>query len=130
MPRFPRPGRTCAEYVTAPSRHVARKPRNLGHGHAAALPRVGLTAWQALVDAADVRAGQLVLVEPDHHDLEQLTELVERGLLRVEVDRVLPLEQAAEAHRLGESGRTRGKIVLSVGGRERASEQRGSEDGG
>jgi NADPH:quinone reductase-like Zn-dependent oxidoreductase len=30
--------------------------------HAAALPLVGLTAWQALVDIADVQAGQRVLI--------------------------------------------------------------------
>jgi NADPH:quinone reductase-like Zn-dependent oxidoreductase len=226
MPRFPHPGRTYAEYLTAPSRHLARKPGNLDHAHAAALPLAGLTAWQALVDTADVQPGQRVLVhaaaggvghlavqiakargayvlgtasaakhdflrdlgadelidyrttdfadavrdvdvvldaiggeytarslatiapdgilvsirgagtgevraaaaaakvrtaalmvEPDHHALEQLTALVEDGRLRVEVDRVFPLAEAAAAHRLSESGRTRGKIVLSVAGR-------------
>jgi NADPH:quinone reductase-like Zn-dependent oxidoreductase len=225
MPRFPHPARAYAEYVTAPSRHLARKPRTLDHEHAAALPLAGLTAWQALVDTADVQAGQRVLVhaaaggvghlavqiakargayvigtasagnhdflrelgvdepvdyratdfaaavrdvdvvldaiggeyttrsiatlaaggllvsirggasdealaaaaaaavrvaalmvEPDHAGLEGLTALVEAGRLRVEVARVLPLPAAAEAHRLGEAGRTRGKIVLSVAG--------------
>ncbi len=62
MPRFPHPARAYAEYVTAPSRHLARKPRTLDHEHAAALPLAGLTAWQALVDTADVQAGQRVLV--------------------------------------------------------------------
>jgi NADPH:quinone reductase-like Zn-dependent oxidoreductase len=32
----------------------------------------------------------------------------------VEIDTVLPLDQAAKAHEIGERGRTRGKIVLSV----------------
>lgn len=44
----------------------------------------------------------------------RLTELDEQSPLRVEVDRVLPLERAADAHGLGESGLTRGKIVLRV----------------
>jgi NADPH:quinone reductase-like Zn-dependent oxidoreductase len=57
-----------------------------------------------------------LMVEPDHAGLEGLTALVEAGRLRVEVARVLPLPAAAEAHRLGEAGRTRGKIVLSVAG--------------
>lgn len=221
MPRFPHPGRTYAEYVTAPSRHFARKPAGLDHVHAAAVPLVGLTAWQALVETAELEAGQRVLVhaaaggvghvavqiakargayvigtasagkheflrglgadelvdyrttdfaevvhdvdvvldliggdyparsvptlrpggllvtiasgddaatvpavvrttwvlvEPDHAGLEQITALVETGRLRVEVDSVLPLARAAEAHELGEKGRTRGKIVLSVDG--------------
>jgi NADPH:quinone reductase-like Zn-dependent oxidoreductase len=225
MPRFPYPARAYAEYVTTPSRQVVRKPAGLDHTHAAALPLAGLTAWQALVDTADVQAGQRVLVhaaaggvghlavqiaksrgayvigtasaakhdflrelgadevldyrvadfarelsgvdvvldsiggehvtrsvatlapggvvvsirgggaesaheaaaaagvriapmlvEPDHTGLEQLSALFEAGRLRVEVDRVLPLAEAAAAHRLGERGRTRGKIVLSVQG--------------
>lgn len=225
MPRFPYPACAYAEYVTTPSRQVARKPAGLDHAHAAALPLAGLTAWQALVDTADVQAGQRVLVhaaaggvghlavqiaksrgayvigtasaakhgflrelgadevfdyraadfaaelsdvdvvldsiggdhvtrsvatlarggvvvsirgggseaaheaaaaagvrivpmmvEPDRTGLERLAALVEAGRLRVEVDRVLPLTEAAEAHRLGETGRTRGKIVLSVRG--------------
>lgn len=36
------------------------------------------------------------------------------GKLQVNVDTVLPLEEAAQAHTLGETGRTTGKIVLSV----------------
>ena len=52
------------------------------------------------------------LVEPDHAGLEALTDLVERGQLRVLVDTEFPLEQAAAAHALSQSGRTTGKIVL------------------
>ncbi len=62
MPWFPRPARAYAEYVTAPSRQLARKPERLTHEQAAAAPLAALTAWQALVDTADVRAGQRVLV--------------------------------------------------------------------
>jgi NADPH:quinone reductase-like Zn-dependent oxidoreductase len=36
--------------------------------------------------------------------------------LRVAVEDVFPLEQAARAHELGERGHTRGKIVLAVAG--------------
>ncbi|GGS49903.1 NADPH:quinone reductase [Planobispora rosea] len=62
MPWFPRPAGGYAEYVTAPSRQFARKPRSLGHDEAAAVPLAALTAWQALVDAAAVRPGRRVLV--------------------------------------------------------------------
>ncbi|MER5523565.1 NADP-dependent oxidoreductase [Streptomyces sp. NPDC002677] len=51
-----------AEYVTGPVRAFAPKPAALSHTEAAALPMVGLVAWQALVDTADVRPGQRVLV--------------------------------------------------------------------
>ncbi|MEU9048705.1 MULTISPECIES: NADP-dependent oxidoreductase [unclassified Kitasatospora] len=225
MPRFPYPAGAYAEYVTAPARHFAPRPRSLTHLESGALPLAGLTAWQALVDTADVRPGQRVLVhaaaggvghlavqiakargahvtgtasaakhgllrelgadevvdyrtedfaeavrdmdvvldtigganlprslrtlrpggtlvsiippdetfphaeaeaadvraafmlvEPDHQGLRELTRLVEDGRLRVIADAVFPLEEAAEAHRLGEQGRTTGKIVLSVAG--------------
>lgn len=62
MPWFPRPASAYAEYVTAPSRQFALKPRTLDHNTAAGVPLVGLTAWQALVDAAHVAAGQRVLI--------------------------------------------------------------------
>ncbi|GAA3091837.1 NADP-dependent oxidoreductase [Streptomyces roseofulvus] len=62
MPRHPRPAGCYAEYVTSPARHLARKPSGLTHVQAAALPLAGLTAWQALVDTADVRPGQRVLI--------------------------------------------------------------------
>lgn len=62
MPRFPGEAVGYAEYVAAPSRELARKPASLDHVHAAALPLAGLTAWQGLVDAARVSAGDRVLV--------------------------------------------------------------------
>ena len=51
-----------AEYVVAPATDVAYKPKSVDHFHAAALPHVTLTAWQALVEIANVTPGQKVLV--------------------------------------------------------------------
>ncbi|MFJ3669304.1 NADP-dependent oxidoreductase [Streptomyces sp. NPDC090106] len=51
-----------AEYVSAPARFFAHKPASLDHTQAGALPLVSLTAWQALVEYADVRPGQRVLI--------------------------------------------------------------------
>jgi NADPH:quinone reductase-like Zn-dependent oxidoreductase len=62
MPGFPYTEIGYSEYVTSPSRQLARKPVSLTHAEAAAIPLVGLTAWQGLVQAADVRAGQRVLI--------------------------------------------------------------------
>ena len=223
MPRFPKEAAAYAEYVTAPSRHFARKPAALTHVEAGGLPLAGLTAWQILVDTADVQPGQrvlvtagaggvghfavqiakargahvvataraakhdflrdlgadevidytavdvaeatgdidvavdalggesslqvmptikpggllipvtggrddeieaaaresdvrlaLFLVEPDHVGLEALAALADAGHLRVEVDTTFPLEEAAKAHEHGETGRTRGKLVLTT----------------
>ncbi|MEV4096387.1 NADP-dependent oxidoreductase [Streptosporangium saharense] len=62
MPWFPRQAGAYAEYVTAPSRQFAHKPRSLDHEEAAAVPLAALTAWQILVDTADLRPRQRVLV--------------------------------------------------------------------
>ncbi len=222
MPRFPREAAAYAEYVTSPSRQLARTPDTLGDTEAGALPLAGLTAWQALVETADVQPGQRVLilgaaggvghlavqiakargayvigtasapkhgfvqelgadevvdytsedvaqrvgkadavldvvggdtaqsalpvvrdggvvvtlsgaaagplrelagrrvrvadilVEPDRMGMEAIAGLVAAGSLRAHVSRTFPLEQAAQAHELGETGRTQGKLVLTV----------------
>ncbi|WP_344607680.1 NADP-dependent oxidoreductase [Streptomyces glaucus] len=210
-----------AEYVTAPARAFAHKPAGIDHVQAGALPLVSLTAWQALVELADVRAGQRVLIhaaaggvghvavqlakergayvigtasagkheflrsigvdEPvdyretdfaetvkdvdvvldtlggdvsvrslrvlrpggivvsllaggpdtfqaeaerlgvravqmlvdhDHTGMKAIAELVEAGRLRATIARTFPLARAAEAHALGDTGRTTGKLVL------------------
>ncbi|MEA2292339.1 MAG: hypothetical protein QOF17_1373 [Solirubrobacteraceae bacterium] len=62
MPWFPRQAAGYAEYVTAPSRHFAHRPAGLSEVEAAGLPLAGLTAWQSLVDIADVQPGQRVLI--------------------------------------------------------------------
>ncbi|WP_406237600.1 NADP-dependent oxidoreductase [Nocardia sp. NBC_01009] len=223
LPRHPQPAGTYAQYVTSPARHLVRKPSRISHTEAAALPLAALTAWQALVDTADVRPGQRVLihaaaggvghlavqiakargayvigtarsvkhdfvrglgadevidyvqvdfstvardidvvldtiggeygprslttlcaggllvslaapsesyladearplglraafmiVEADRAGMLEIAALVETGRLRPQIDTVLPLELAAEAHELSHSGRIAGKIVLTV----------------
>ncbi|MFC1414325.1 NADP-dependent oxidoreductase [Streptacidiphilus sp. N1-12] len=54
------------------------------------------------------------LVEPEGAALTRIAGLIDAGEVRVEVEQVFPLEQAAEAHSRGEARRTRGKLVLSV----------------
>jgi NADPH:quinone reductase-like Zn-dependent oxidoreductase len=226
MPWFPRAAGGYAEYVTAPARQFARKPGAISHEQAAAVPLAALTAWQALVDTADVRRGQRVLIHAaaggvghfavqfakhlgahvigtassdrhewltklgadelidynavrfenaardvdvvidligDHHDdtsirsvqtlrpgglivaipagvspelrhaaqargvrataylvepdgtaLTRIAGLIDAGEVTVEVEEAFPLEQAAAAHARGESGHTRGKLVLNI----------------
>ena len=212
-----------AEYVTGPARWFAHKPASIDHVQAGALPLVSLTAWQALVEYADVRPGQRVLihaaaggvghvavqiakargayvigtasagkhdflreigvdeaidyretdfteavkdvdvvldtiggetttgslrvlrpggivvsilpvgpkdfdeeaerlgvralrmlVDASHSGLRAIAELVEAGKLRPAIAATFPLADAAEAHRLGDTGRTTGKLVLTV----------------
>jgi len=51
-----------AEYAVAKPNTLALKPKTLNHVHAASLPVVAVTAWQMIVDLAQVVSGQSVLV--------------------------------------------------------------------
>jgi NADPH:quinone reductase-like Zn-dependent oxidoreductase len=53
---------TAAEYVAVEARNVAPKPMTVDHVDAAAVPRAGLTAWQALFDHGKLAKGQTVVI--------------------------------------------------------------------
>ena len=52
----------AAEYVAVEARNMAPKPQTVDHVHAAAVPRAGLTAWQALFDHGKLAKGQTVVI--------------------------------------------------------------------
>lgn len=52
----------AAEYALAPAAVLTAAPRSVPLADAAALPTVGLTAWQALFDVAELAAGQAILI--------------------------------------------------------------------
>jgi NADPH2:quinone reductase len=53
---------TLAQYAAVDADLIAHKPHNLSMKEAAAVPLVFITAWEGLVDRAQVKAGQKVLV--------------------------------------------------------------------
>jgi NADPH2:quinone reductase len=53
---------TYAEFVTMDHAAVALMPKNVGFAEAASIPLAGLTAWQSLFDAANLSAGDGVLI--------------------------------------------------------------------
>jgi len=57
-----------------------------------------------------------ILVEPDRTSMDAMAALASAGKLRQRIARTLPLDQAAQAHELGESGRAGGKMILLPGG--------------
>jgi NADPH:quinone reductase len=54
---------SLAEFMTVDAALMAKKPTNLTMREAATLPLVALTAWEGLVDRANVQPGQTVLVQ-------------------------------------------------------------------
>jgi NADPH:quinone reductase-like Zn-dependent oxidoreductase len=61
----PRDGRvgTFAQFIAMNEADVALKPKNLSMEEAASIPLVGLTAWQALVEKANLKNGQRVFIQ-------------------------------------------------------------------
>ncbi len=68
-----------------------------------------------VADSYQVRAAG-AFVRPHAAQLTELGRLVDSGQVTPHVETVFPLKDVAEAHRLGQQGHTRGKIVLQVTG--------------
>jgi NADPH:quinone reductase-like Zn-dependent oxidoreductase len=54
------------------------------------------------------------LAHRDHDDLLTLRDMAEAGTLRPEIDRTYPLRDVADAVRYVETGRARGKVVITI----------------
>ncbi|MUN61825.1 zinc-binding dehydrogenase [Kocuria sediminis] len=66
-------------------------------------------------DAVEAHGGTWMWVRPSAEDLTELGRLVDRGALRIELARSVPLAEAAEAYRLSQEGHVRGKIAVRMG---------------
>lgn len=75
------------------------------------LPTVTADEIITAAESLSLRAHGMT-VRPDVFHLEEIAELIEDGDVRVHVDTVLSLEEAAGAHRLLEQGHVRGKMVF------------------
>jgi len=69
-----------------------------------------------LIAAAEANGahGSPFLVQPDGAALDRIAVLIDSGAVRVEVAQTFPLDQVGAAHTVGETNRTRGKLVLLV----------------
>ncbi len=63
---YARPGKdrigTFAEFISVSEDDLALKPKQLTMEEAAGIPLAALTAWQALIEIADLRKGQKILI--------------------------------------------------------------------
>jgi NADPH:quinone reductase-like Zn-dependent oxidoreductase len=75
---------------------------------------VAVTPEQARAAAEKGLRADAILVHPDGAALTAISCLLASGEVRVEVQEVFPLAEAGRAQAVGESGRTRGKLVLRV----------------
>ncbi len=54
---------TYSEYICYSSENIAHMPTNLSFAQAAAIPLAGLTAWQSLFQAANLKKGESILIQ-------------------------------------------------------------------
>ena len=54
---------TFAEFIAIDERDVALKPKNISMEEAASIPLVALTAWQVLVERAQIKKGEKVFIQ-------------------------------------------------------------------
>jgi NADPH:quinone reductase-like Zn-dependent oxidoreductase len=73
-------------------------------------------SWPSFLEDAEVAGVRATSykVSPDGATLAVIARLLDSGDVRVSIDTVFELEEAAKAHTAIESGHTRGKIVLQV----------------
>lgn len=68
---------------------------------------------ERLAHARDLRVGY-TYVGPDSRALAEIAKRLAAETLHIEIERVLPLADAAAAHALGEQGHVRGRLILDV----------------
>lgn len=78
---------------------------------AALISQMLQSAWISMTKKVKIITGEM---KESKADLEFLASLYERDKMRAVIDRILPLEEIREAHRLVDSGRKKGNVILSV----------------
>ncbi|MDQ0994492.1 NADPH:quinone reductase-like Zn-dependent oxidoreductase [Streptomyces sp. V3I7] len=82
-------------------------------GIAVSILPVGSDEFYEEAERRGVRAVRM-LVDADRAGMRAITELIESGQLRATIADTFPLAEAARAHQAGETGRTQGKLVLTM----------------
>jgi NADPH2:quinone reductase len=90
---------------------AAEAQQFLRHDGAIAAIAASEVSIDALIDANQSVHG--ILIRDDGERVQRLAAMFGDGLLRAHVGAVLPFEQASEAHRLVDSGKAAGKVVLT-----------------
>lgn len=82
-------------------------------GVAVSILPIGSEDFYREAERLGVRAVRM-LVDSSRADLASIAELAKAGQLRATIAETFPLDRIADAHRLGETGRTTGKIVITM----------------
>ncbi len=79
------------------------------------LPGLQSVLLWPLLNMISSKKAKAILLKKQQDDWQVLNEMIDRGGLKVIVDKVFPIDQIEAAHEYAESGKVRGKIAISVG---------------
>lgn len=99
--------------VSKPYQHWAKCLTDLGV-YVSVLPNLELLIRSRMTATNSGRKVRIIGVKPLRSDLEVLRDLAETAKLKLSVDNTYPLEKAREALERSQSGRARGKIILTA----------------
>ncbi len=68
---------------------------------------------QEIADNLNIR-GMFVFIQPNASILRELSKLVDSGIVRPIIGKEFSLKNISDAHKLSESGKAKGKIVINV----------------
>lgn len=77
------------------------------------LPSTGLILSRTLNSLRSKKA-YIISVRPSASDLQLVADFIAKGQLQPRVEKIFSLQQAVEAHKMIQSGHTRGKIVFTI----------------
>ncbi|HSM87022.1 MAG TPA: zinc-binding dehydrogenase, partial [Candidatus Limnocylindrales bacterium] len=55
-----------------------------------------------------------IVMKRSSEELAEIAKLVDQGIVKPRMDKVLPIDEARRAHDLNQTGKTHGKVVLRV----------------
>ena len=87
---------------------------NKGGRYYTTLPRPKLIAHKIIALLSEGYKVKTSLMKYDADDLRQILEWVEKGILKVKIDKTFSLNDIAKAHKYAEEGRTEGKICIQI----------------
>ncbi len=67
-----------------------------------------------ILNAFRIKKAKIVMVKPSDADLREIKKHIEAGKIKPQINKIFPLEKIQEAHKLSETGRVTGKIVLKI----------------
>jgi NADPH:quinone reductase-like Zn-dependent oxidoreductase len=109
------------DMVAGSSYRACMKILGSGGRYLSGNPRLSVMLRSLFTNLFSDRKATFAFAKETREELHALKDMIEGGTIKSIVDKVLPMEQAAEAHRLVETEQRLGAIVIKIGTGENAA---------